>query len=114
MSECIFCDIIDRKIDAKIVFENDLILAFNDISPVAPYHIIIVPKVHINSTNEITDENSKFVAEIFRIVPIIAKENNFGQNGYRVVNNCGVDGGQTVNHIHFHLLAGRNFEWPPG
>lgn len=104
--DCIFCKIIDGSIPSNKVYEDDKILAFYDIEPQAPVHIVIIPKQHIASANELTEENSKVVAHIFSVVPIIAKQLNL-ENGYRVVNNCGPDGGQTVFHLHFHLLGGK-------
>ena len=114
MNDCLFCKIIAGEIPSTKVYEDELIYAFNDIEPQAPYHVIIVPKEHIASANEITAENSKYVAAIFEKIPQLAKELGFDADGYRVVNNCGVNAGQTVHHIHFHLLGGRQFGWPAG
>ena len=114
MEDCIFCKLANGVIPTDLVYEDDTVAAFNDLSPVAPVHILIVPKAHIASTLEINDENSSVVGHIFSVASKIAKEKGFGENGFRVVNNCGKDGGQTVGHLHFHLLAGRNLEWPPG
>ncbi len=113
MSDCLFCKIIKGDIPSTKVYENDYVYAFLDIEPQAPFHAIIVPKIHIASANEINADNSIYIAKIFEAVAEIAKAENL-ENGYRVVNNCGVDGGQTVGHIHFHLLARRNLTWPPG
>ena len=112
--DCLFCKIIAGEIPSTKVWEDDKVLAFRDIDPQAPQHIIIIPKQHISSANEITEENSSVVAKIFETAAKIAKELGFSESGYRIVNNCGEDGGQTVGHIHFHLLAGRNLGWPPG
>ncbi len=112
--DCLFCKIIAGEIPSTKVYEDDKVLAFRDIDPQAPQHIIIIPKEHISSANEITEENSSVVAKIFEVAAKIAKEHGFAEKGYRIVNNCGEDGGQTVGHIHFHLLAGRNLGWPPG
>ena len=114
MENCLFCKIIAGEIPSTKVYEDELIYAFNDIEPQAPHHIIIVPKVHIASTNDITADNSKYVARIFEVIPKIANEFGFAEDGYRVVNNCGKNGGQTVGHIHFHLTGGREFGWPAG
>ena len=114
MSDCLFCKIINGEIPSTKVYEDDFVYAFNDIEPQAPVHIIIVPKAHISSANEISDENMNLVGYVFKAAACIAKEYGFDDNGYRIVNNCGRDGGQTVGHIHFHLLAGRNLGWPPG
>lgn len=114
MSDCLFCKIVAGDIPSTKVYENEKVYAFRDIEPQAPEHIIIVPKEHISSANEITKENMHLVADVFLAASEIAKELGFSDSGYRIVNNCGADGGQTVGHIHFHLLAGRNLGWPPG
>ena len=112
--DCLFCKIVAGDIPSVKVYEDETVYAFNDIEPQAPVHIIIVPKEHFSSGNEITDENSTVIGHIFAVAAKIAKEKGFADNGWRLVNNCGEDGGQTVGHIHFHLLAGRNLGWPPG
>lgn len=114
MSDCLFCKIVAGEIPSTKIYEDEYVYAFNDIDPQAPKHIIIIPKEHISSANEINDENMLLVGRVFSAAAKIAKEQGFAENGYRVVNNCGHDGGQTVGHIHFHLLAGRNLTWPPG
>lgn len=101
---CLFCEIIAGSISSTKVYEDDNILAFKDIAPVAPVHIIVVPKEHIESANEITAENSKYVSAIFEKIPEIAKSQ--GIDSYRIINNCGEDAGQTVKHLHFHLIGG--------
>lgn len=113
MSDCLFCKIVNGDIPSTKIYEDDFIYAFADIEPQAPFHAIVIPKEHISSANEITAENSFLIAKVFEAIKEIAKKENL-ENGYRVVNNCGSDGGQTVNHIHFHLLARRNLAWPPG
>ena len=113
MTDCLFCKIIKGAIPSTPVYEDDYVYAFLDIDPQAPFHAIIIPKEHISSADEITSENSVLIAKVFEAVAKIAKQENL-ENGYRVVNNCGEDGGQTVHHIHFHLLARRNLAWPPG
>lgn len=113
MSDCLFCKIIAGEIPSTKVYEDESVYAFLDIEPQAPFHAIIVPKIHIASAAEITAENSGYIAKIYEAVAKIAKQENL-ERGFRVVNNCGVDGGQTVGHIHFHLLARRNLAWPPG
>ena len=113
MNDCLFCKIIKGEIPSKKVYENDFVYAFLDIDPQAPFHAVIVPKIHIKSADEINSENSVYIAKIFEAIAEIAKNEKL-ENGYRVVNNCGEDGGQTVGHIHFHLLARRNLQWPPG
>lgn len=114
MSDCIFCKIVAGEIPSEKVYEDGEVLAFRDIEPQAPQHIVIIPKKHIKSANEIGEENTAIVGKIFLAAAKVAKELGFAENGYRIVNNCGTDGGQTVGHLHFHLLAGRNLGWPPG
>ena len=106
MNDCLFCKIINGEIPSKKVFENDKVYAFHDIAPQAPVHVVIVPKTHIGSANEITAENSSLVADIYETIPEIAKILDISETGYRIVNNCGKDAGQTVFHIHFHLMGG--------
>jgi histidine triad (HIT) family protein len=112
--DCIFCKIANKEIPSTIVYEDEEILAFEDVNPVAPVHILVVPKKHISSLNDLTAEDSGLVAKIMLVIQNIAKEKNIAEAGYRVVNNCGELGGQTVNHIHFHLLGGREMLWPAG
>lgn len=101
---CVFCEIIDGKIPSQKVYEDENILAFKDINPVAPVHIIVVPKHHIESMNSITESNSALVAAIFEKIPQIAKSQ--GIDSYRVISNCGADAGQSVMHLHFHIIGG--------
>jgi len=115
MSDCIFCKIIKGEIPSALVYENEHVVAFKDISPVAPIHLLIVPKKHIPTTMDITEEDgTTIIPQIFAAIGHLAKEFNLEQEGFRVVNNCGSYGGQTVNHLHFHLLGGRQLQWPPG
>ena len=114
MEDCLFCKIINGDIPSECVYQDDYVYAFKDIDPVAPVHVLIVPKQHIASANEITAENSSVVSKIFEAAAIIAKENGLDANGYRIVNNCGELAGQTVMHLHFHLIGGRDLSWPPG
>ena len=113
MNDCLFCKIVKGEIPSTKVYENEWVYAFLDIDPQAPFHAIVIPKEHIKSAAEISGENSFLVAKVFEAIAEIAKQENL-QKGFRVVNNCGEDGGQTVGHIHFHLLARRNLQWPPG
>ena len=106
MMDCIFCKIAAGKIPSTKVYEDEQILAFRDIAPMAPTHILVIPKTHIGSVAEITAENSAIVAHIFATIPQIAQAEGL-ENGYRVVSNCGADAGQTVQHLHFHILGGR-------
>ncbi len=112
--DCLFCKIIAGEIPSDKVYEDDFVLAFKDIDPQAPEHIIIVPKEHIASANDITADNAKYISAIWEKIPQIANNLGIAEDGYRVVNNCGQNGGQTVNHIHFHLMGGRAFSWPAG
>ncbi len=114
MADCLFCKIIAGEIPSDKVYEDDKILAFNDIDPQAPVHFLVIPKEHIKSANDITADNSYIIAYIYEAIAKIAKEKGIADNGYRIVNNCGEHGGQTVGHLHFHVLAGRNIGWPPG
>ena len=112
--DCIFCKIVDGSISSEKVYEDDLILAFKDINPAAPVHIVIIPKEHIDSAMKLNEENINLISHIFMKSKQIAIENGIAETGFRLVNNCGKDGGQSVNHIHFHLLGGRDMQWPPG
>lgn len=112
--DCLFCKIIKGEIPSAKVYEDDKVYAFRDIEPQAPVHILIIPKVHIASANELTEENASIVGDIFAVAAKIAKEEGIAEGGYRIVNNCGEDGGQTVKHLHFHMLGGRSLQWPPG
>lgn len=111
--DCLFCKIVAGQIPSTKIYEDEYVYAFEDIDPKAPFHAIVIPKQHIASANEINNDNSDLIAKVFEAIAVIAKEQSL-ENGYRVVNNCGEDGGQTVGHIHFHLLARRNLAWPPG
>ena len=106
MSDCLFCKIVKGDIPSTKVYEDDLVLAFRDIAPQAPAHILVIPKNHIGSVAEITGQNSGVVAHIFEVIPQIAKAEGL-EGGYRVVSNCGADAGQTVHHLHFHILGGK-------
>ncbi|MBR5472675.1 MAG: histidine triad nucleotide-binding protein [Clostridia bacterium] len=113
MADCLFCKIVAGEIPSTKIYEDESVYAFLDIDPKAPFHAIIVPKEHIASAAEINENNSHLIAKIFEAVAKIANQENL-EKGFRVVNNCGEEGGQTVGHIHFHLLARRNLQWPPG
>lgn len=101
---CLFCEIINGNMPSNKVYEDEMVYAFKDINPVAPVHVLVVPKVHIDSVNELTPETSKYVAHIFEKIPEIAKSQ--GIDSYRIINNCGKDAGQSVMHLHFHLIGG--------
>ncbi|MDF1494202.1 histidine triad nucleotide-binding protein [Caproiciproducens sp. CPB-2] len=111
--DCVFCKIANGEIPSKKAYEDDRVLAFYDLDPQAPVHILMIPKEHIQSVEDITEENSAIVAHIFEVAAKLAKENNL-EKGFRVVSNVGKDGGQSVPHLHFHLLGGRSMKWPPG
>lgn len=104
---CIFCKIATKEIPSNLVYETENLVAFRDLNPQAPVHILIVPKVHITSMNDITPENSSIIAEIFETVNIIAEQEGIKESGYRVISNCGDDGCQSVKHLHFHLVGGK-------
>ncbi len=113
MADCLFCKIAAGEIPSTKIYEDEFVYAFADIDPQAPFHAIIIPREHIQSAAEINTENSCLIAKVFEAAAKIAAQEKL-ENGFRIVNNCGEDGGQTVGHIHFHLLARRNLSWPPG
>ena len=106
MENCLFCKIVAGDIPSTKVYEDETVLAFRDIAPQAPTHILVIPKAHIPSVAGVTAENSSIVAHIFEVIPEIAEKEGL-ENGYRVVSNCGADAGQTVPHLHFHILGGK-------
>ena len=109
MEDCLFCKIINGEIPSEKVYEDDEILAFKDIHPKAPIHILVIPKKHISSAMEIEEQDEALIGKMFTVIKKLAKE--FGlENGYRIVNNCGSDGGQEVMHLHFHLLGGKKLK----
>ncbi|MGE4357154.1 MAG: histidine triad nucleotide-binding protein [Candidatus Omnitrophota bacterium] len=112
--DCIFCKIINREISASIVYSDKEIIAFNDINPQAPVHIIIIPRKHIEKISDITEGDSELMGKLVLVAQRLAKEKNISDSGYRLVFNCNRDAGQTIFHIHLHLLGGRKFSWPPG
>lgn len=114
MSDCLFCKIIDRKIPASIVYEDDRVIAFEDITPQGPTHVLVVPKRHIPSLNELTPADDTIIGEIVRRAAAIAKERGIEAGGFRTVFNTNKNAGQTVFHIHLHLIGGRSMAWPPG
>ena len=113
MNDCLFCKIIAGEIPSTKIYEDESVYAFADIDPQAPFHAIVVPKAHIVSAAEINADNSHYIAKIYEAIALIAKQEKL-EKGFRVVNNCGEEGGQTVGHLHFHLLARRYLQWPPG
>ncbi len=114
MTNCLFCKIVEKEIPSDIVFENDNILAFRDINPQAPTHILIIPKVHIPTLNDLTENHQKLIGEMLLTAQNLAEKEGIAKKGYRTVFNCNNDGGQEVYHIHLHLLGGRKMTWPPG
>jgi histidine triad (HIT) family protein len=114
MADCLFCKIIDRKIPATIVHEDDRVIAFTDINPQGPVHLLVVPKRHIASLNDLTPDDDAIVGELVRRAAVIAKERGVSAGGFRTVFNTNKDAGQTVFHIHLHLIGGRPLAWPPG
>lgn len=114
MSDCLFCKIIAGEIPSRKVYEDDLCYAFHDIDPQAPTHFLVVPKEHIQSVSAVTEENAAVVGHIFAVIAQLADELGFAGPGYRVVSNIGKAGQQSVPHLHFHVLAGRDMTWPPG
>jgi histidine triad (HIT) family protein len=111
---CLFCRIIAGEIPATKVFEDDLLVAFKDITPQAPLHVLIVPRAHIATLNDLTPEHDALVGSMARRAAAIAKDHGYDASGFRTVFNCNADAGQTVFHLHMHLLAGRGLAWPPG
>ena len=114
MADCLFCKIVKREIPGSIVYEDDHVLAFNDINPQAPTHVLLVPKRHIASLDELTPGDDQIVGELARRAAAIARDHGIAAGGYRTVFNTNRDAGQTVFHIHPHLLGGRSMQWPPG
>jgi len=114
MSDCLFCKILEGKIPAKIIYENTQVLAFRDINPQAPTHVLIIPRKHIASTNDIVPEDASLVGELYLAAKEIARQEGIDGPGYRTVMNCNLAAGQTVYHLHLHLLGGRQLRWPPG
>jgi len=114
MNDCLFCGIVDGKIKAEIVYRDDAVVAFKDINPKAPVHILIIPRKHIASVLDLQESDGFVLAAIFRAAAKLADEHGIAKNGFRVVVNSGDDAGQTVFHLHYHLLGGRQLSWPPG
>lgn len=112
MKDCLFCKIVAKEIPAKIIYEDKIVVAFNDINPQAPTHLLIIPKKHISTLNDLTENDTTLVGHMLETAPVLAKQS--GEESYRIVMNCNEQAGQTVFHIHLHLLAGRDFKWPPG
>jgi histidine triad (HIT) family protein len=114
MNNCLFCGIIDGKVKGDIVYRDDSVVAFKDIRPRAPVHLLIIPRKHIPTLLDLEPTDGSLVGAIFLAAANLAREHGIAENGYRVVVNCGADAGQTVFHLHYHLLGGRHMGWPPG
>jgi len=114
MSDCLFCKMVAGEIEPDVVYETDRLLAFRDIEPKAPTHILIIPKKHISTINDIVTEDASLMGELYLAAKEIASQQGLAESGYRVVMNCNEQGGQAVYHIHLHLLGGRQMGWPPG
>ncbi len=114
MADCIFCKIIEKKIPSKITYEDDVIIAFEDINPQAPVHTLIIPKKHIPTLLEMTDEDYQIIAHLFKVAQKIAREKGIADRGFRLLTNCNPEGGQIVYHLHFHLMGGRQMRSPFG
>lgn len=112
--DCLFCKIATKQINANVAFENERVIAFYDLFPQAPTHILIIPKQHYTTLNDVPASEGAILGELMTTASHLAKELGFADSGYRVVMNCNADGGQSVYHIHLHLLAGRRLSWPPG
>ncbi len=112
--DCLFCKIVNKQIASKIVYEDDMILAFEDINPQAPLHVLVIPKKHISTSLDIKEEDFRLIGSLYAAANKIALENNIAERGFRLVMNCNKEAGQTVFHIHLHILGGRPMRWPPG
>jgi histidine triad (HIT) family protein len=112
--DCLFCKIIEGKIPCQKIYENNSVLVLNDLNPQAPQHVLIIPKVHKDNVLYFSQDDGKLLVDIFQAIQFVAEKLNLTPDGFRVVVNTGENGGQTVNHIHFHLLGGRPLSWPPG
>lgn len=114
MSDCLFCKIRDGEIPCNIIFENEDVLAFHDVNPQAPIHLLIIPRKHISTVNDLADEDGVVMGSLFAAAKVIAAQLGVNEDGYRLVVNCNRGAGQSVFHIHMHMLAGRALTWPPG
>jgi histidine triad (HIT) family protein len=112
--ECLFCRIVARQVPAAVVFEDDRLLAFNDINPQAPMHLLVIPRRHIATVNDLAREDDELVGQMVRRAAALASEHGHAERGYRTVFNCNAEAGQTVFHIHLHVMGGRRLTWPPG
>ncbi|MEW6739869.1 MAG: histidine triad nucleotide-binding protein [Nitrospirota bacterium] len=114
MSDCIFCKIIDKKIPARIIYEDEHAIAFEDVNPQAPVHTLVIPRKHIPTLLDIKEEDNNLIGHLVKVANKIANDKGIAERGFRVVTNCNPESGQTVYHIHLHILGGRQMHWPPG
>ncbi len=114
MDDCLFCKIVAGEIDSDLIYEDEQVIAFKDIKPQAPTHILIVPRKHISTLLDLEEEDNQLVGHIYQVAKELAKREGIAEDGFRVVSNCNEAGGQSVYHIHYHLLGGRDLQWPPG
>lgn len=114
MSDCLFCKILDGEIPCDKVYENEYVIAFRDVNPQAPTHVLVIPREHISTVNDLTDDNKNIVGEMMLAAQQVAKLEGIDESGYRLIMNCNEGAGQTVFHIHLHVLGGRALHWPPG
>ncbi|NIR59224.1 MAG: histidine triad nucleotide-binding protein [Gammaproteobacteria bacterium] len=114
MPDCMFCKIAAHEMSSDIVYEDEALVAFRDINPQAPMHVLVIPRTHIDTLNDLTAEHDALVGRMYRTAQRIAADEGYAESGYRTVVNCGAGAGQSVFHVHLHMLAGRRFGWPPG
>ena len=112
--DCLFCKIVAGEVPSKRIYENEEILVFHDVSPQAPFHALIIPKSHISTVNDFSEEQKSLAGNLFLTAKLVARDQGFSVDGYRLVLNTNKDGGQVIFHVHIHLLAGRQLSWPPG
>ena len=112
--DCLFCKIIEGEIDSDIVYEDERVIAFKDIEPQAPVHFLIVPRKHIATLLDLEEEDNELIGHIYQVANQLAEEEGIAEDGFQIISNCGEAGGQSVFHIHYHLLGGRDLQWPPG
>jgi len=114
VADCIFCKIVSKQIPSEVVYEDDQVFVFHDINPQAPTHLLVIPKEHIQSAAHVTEKDKELLGQMFVVIKNVTEKLGLDKEGYRIVNNCGELGGQQVDHLHFHVLGGRQMQWPPG
>ncbi len=114
MEDCLFCKIANKELESQYVYEDEKVIAFKDVDPQAPVHVLIIPKKHYTSILDVPDDEMNIIAHIYKVAKKIVKDMGVAKKGFRLINNCGEEGGQSVSHLHFHLLGGRLLGWPPG